>query len=632
MQPDGIHPHVKQGYLRRLNRLCNDPAMRIDSSQLVKEGMLGEGGFGFVELCTLKNKDGEKKKVAVKRFHPSILSDDTCLKLLVHELEVMAKVRHKHLVQLVGIGSIGREGGGGSSKGGVNEGVREGLFIVQESCFGGTLKQAINNHKDSIIRGGWGLTAKDLISWSIQLASALSFLHRQSPAIIHRDIKLDNILLTTPLRQRKKREELIDLRLIDFGLACPLTKGDADTSDALPPGHLGHQNNMLFAKIGAAFSRISHNLTSHPHPHPHPHPDSTHNREAHSQETPHPSNPPTASNPISSAFSRTFSSLRNADFKSPRSLRESSHALSKALVHSSTATRMMNQIVYKEWELGDDGESDGEGEGGIGGPATRSIKSQAFTCTLMNEPYVRAPSMANSHRCGQGSLAPSASLQHSEVNPLATAIPTPPPHFHGSTLQISISKQPSVGHVHGRNLGSPTLKRIVSERIVNADTIAEDQPLNFNPNIISMGPLEVTLELSGQTGSFLYMSPEVYMAQPYNEKADVFSYAIVLHELIHRKVLLYHVFDLHPTATDFSPASVDKMLEKYAEGVCKGHRPPIDPTLPSCLTELMIKCWAQKASDRPSMAEVLSALERIEREEDLSSLDVTPISSGGCCG
>ena len=36
---------------------------------------------------------------------------------------------------------------------------------------------------------------------------------------------------------------------------------------------------------------------------------------------------------------------------------------------------------------------------------------------------------------------------------------------------------------------------------------------------------------AGCTGSRLYMSPEVYQGLPYNEKVDVFSFAIVLYEV-----------------------------------------------------------------------------------------------------
>ena len=39
-------------------------------------------------------------------------------------------------------------------------------------------------------------TYRDAQRWCLQLAEGVAYLHRQIPLIIHRDLKLDNILLT----------------------------------------------------------------------------------------------------------------------------------------------------------------------------------------------------------------------------------------------------------------------------------------------------------------------------------------------------------------------------------------------------------------------------------------------------
>jgi serine/threonine protein kinase len=44
---------------------------------------------------------------------------------------------------------------------------------------------------------------------------------------------------------------------------------------------------------------------------------------------------------------------------------------------------------------------------------------------------------------------------------------------------------------------------------------------------------------AGQTGSYLSMAPEVFLGQPYNEKVDVFSFGVLLYELLSRCLLMF---------------------------------------------------------------------------------------------
>lgn len=53
---------------------------------------------------------------------------------------------------------------------------------------------------------------QDAMRWALQIAEALAYLHHFSPLVVHRDLKLENILLTSP------NPATADAKLADFGL------------------------------------------------------------------------------------------------------------------------------------------------------------------------------------------------------------------------------------------------------------------------------------------------------------------------------------------------------------------------------------------------------------------------------
>jgi len=75
----------------------------------------------------------------------------------------------------------------------------------------------------------------------------------------------------------------------------------------------------------------------------------------------------------------------------------------------------------------------------------------------------------------------------------------------------------------------------------------------------------------------MYMAPEVYTSQSYNEKADVFSFGVILYEVVHRYMTLSAIC---------IKGTVDE-LEAYATRVSRGYRPPIDKKFPEELRKLI---------------------------------------------
>jgi len=108
---------------------------------------------------------------------------------------------------------------------------------------------------------------------------------------------------------------------------------------------------------------------------------------------------------------------------------------------------------------------------------------------------------------------------------------------------------------------------------------------------------EASRKLTGQTGSLRYMAPEVALSQPYNHKAEIFSWSTVLWQMCSHEVP-YSTFD----------------VETFMERVCKGGvRPRMKKEWPAELQELFSDCWRPLHATRPDLAELLPVLKRLHQ-------------------
>mmetsp|Transcript_5063 Transcript_5063/g.10998 ORF Transcript_5063/g.10998 Transcript_5063/m.10998 type:complete len:609 (-) Transcript_5063:1179-3005(-) len=115
--------------------------------------------------------------------------------------------------------------------------------------------------------------------------------------------------------------------------------------------------------------------------------------------------------------------------------------------------------------------------------------------------------------------------------------------------------------------------------------------------------IETTGAMTAETGTYRWMAPEVIEHKPYDEKADVFSFAIVIWELLTTKV----------PYGDMTP------LQAAVGVVQKGLRPGIPQNCPPTLAELMEMCWHQSPAVRPSFRDLTPRLQQLlqaARDED----------------
>jgi len=115
-------------------------------------------------------------------------------------------------------------------------------------------------------------------------------------------------------------------------------------------------------------------------------------------------------------------------------------------------------------------------------------------------------------------------------------------------------------------------------------------------------------KLTGRTGSPLYMAPEVMLCRPYNTTADVYSYGLLLHQILTLRCAL-ETFDL------------PDLLELVAKG---GHRPSIPLSITTLIRNLISECWSPEISIRPNFQGIASLvranMNMLADEEDQSEV------------
>jgi len=105
-------------------------------------------------------------------------------------------------------------------------------------------------------------------------------------------------------------------------------------------------------------------------------------------------------------------------------------------------------------------------------------------------------------------------------------------------------------------------------------------------------------DVNRMKGSPLWNAPEVLRRETFTEKADVYSFAICLWELISRK-------------SPFSSYNI-KNVDELKELVCnQGLRPRIPERTSQPIIDLLNSCWAQDPADRPSFDVIVSILEEL---------------------
>ena len=159
-------------------------------------------------------------------------------------------------------------------------------------------------------------------------------------------------------------------------------------------------------------------------------------------------------------------------------------------------------------------------------------------------------------------------------------------------------------------------KQVVHRDLKPANILLDD---NHEPRITDFGEAVRTKArdtmLESMRGTPYYMAPEVMNEQPYDGKADVFSFACILYEMLTGRHL--------SNATGF----------RYFATISRGVRPEIPDEIASKpLGALLDSCWHNDPSQRPTFEEIFECLRQeqyfFDWCEDFDKEAVTDYISG----
>jgi serine/threonine protein kinase len=187
---------------------------------------LGKGSFGEVYLTS---KQGSKLKYATKRIDKKFAANPRAKKYLDNEINILKEIDHPNIIKLYEVKET-----------------TQYYYLVMDFCNGGGLSDCLEEYKKKNKKP----FPEEVVQYLMkQIIGAMNYLHGRH--ILHRDIKLDNILVNFDNEDDRKKKNMLKakVKLIDFGFARHLDPSQLAYSTLgspinMDPGILRKLNKM----------------------------------------------------------------------------------------------------------------------------------------------------------------------------------------------------------------------------------------------------------------------------------------------------------------------------------------------------------------------------------------------------
>ncbi len=157
---------------------------------------LGKGAFGEVYITS---KQGTQEKFATKKIDKKFARNPKAKKYIDNEIKILKSIDHENIIKLYDQLETSQY-----------------YFLVTEYCNGGGLSDCLEYHINQYHKP----FSEEVVQYLMrQIVSGIRYLH--SKHILHRDIKLDNILVKFDTDEDKQKKNMLKakVKIIDFGFA-----------------------------------------------------------------------------------------------------------------------------------------------------------------------------------------------------------------------------------------------------------------------------------------------------------------------------------------------------------------------------------------------------------------------------